>query len=231
MKIVWIVFLNLLFLHVLTVLGFGGWMFFAGHVDAERWQSTVDRYSITVAEEKRLAEEAENTATTQAAVDARKVVVENIGSADERLERQLENDELKRKTLERTAKDIESLQQNLQLLRSRFDQREEELLALSAELDRRKKEWADQLNDAGFKKQIELYESIPAKQAKDMFGSLMTMGKNDEVVAFLDAMEPRKAAAVLKEFKSPNEIAQAVELTQSLRTRGSQLTQGLEQSE
>ncbi|MHC4993518.1 MAG: MotE family protein [Planctomycetota bacterium] len=231
MKLAWIVFLNLLFIHVLGLVGFGGWLYFTGRIDVERIQATVDQYTVTIAEERRLAEETADADALRLAAAEREVKVANIGSADERLQRQLESEELQRRSLERTAKDIESLQQNLQLLQVRFVEREAELKALSEELDRRKRAWADQINDEGFKKQIELYETIPAKQTKDMFGALMNRGQTDEVVAFLEAMEPRKAASVLKEFKSPTEIAQAVELTQSLRTRGSKLTAGLEHSE
>ena len=59
----------------------------------------------------------------------------------------------------------------------------------------------------------------PPKQAKAVFQELLTAGGEKQVVSYLSAMEERKAAKVLKEFKLPNEIDQAAMLIEQLRQR------------
>ena len=45
-------------------------------------------------------------------------------------------------------------------------------------------------------------------------------GQLQQAVAYLDAMKPRAASKILKEFKSPSEIVLATELLEKLRTFG-----------
>lgn len=58
-------------------------------------------------------------------------------------------------------------------------------------------------SDKGFQDSLALYQSMPAKQVKTLF-----MGMDDETVArFLQAMPPRSASKIVKEFKTPDETA------------------------
>ncbi len=67
--------------------------------------------------------------------------------------------------------------------------------------------------DEGFQKALTLYKSMPAKRVKAMFGSL----DDTTVVRYLQAMEPRQAANVLKEFKTPAETERAKALLEKVR--------------
>ena len=56
-------------------------------------------------------------------------------------------------------------------------------------------------NDKGFQDSLELYKSLPARQVKQAFMTL-----DDETVRrYLQAMEPRGAAKIVREFKTPDE--------------------------
>jgi hypothetical protein len=104
----------------------------------------------------------------------------------------------------------------------------EALLANREQLEQRLKDIESRLNDEGFKKTVELYETLPADQVKNMFIDLMERGKTDQVVAFIEAMAVRKAGKVLKEFEEPEDVGRAVELTERLRARGSDLVEQVE---
>lgn len=79
---------------------------------------------------------------------------------------------------------------------------------------------AQKRGDEQFLRAVKQLEQVPAKQAKKILETLVA-GKNvDQAVAYLDAMNPRAAAKVLREFKTDAEIPLATELLERLRTRG-----------
>ena len=74
--------------------------------------------------------------------------------------------------------------------------------------------------DKDFQQTVKMYQQLKAKQVKQIFQQLLAQGMTGQVVEYLAAMQIRKAAAVIREFKSPNEVVQAANLLQSLRERG-----------
>lgn len=67
--------------------------------------------------------------------------------------------------------------------------------------------------DQGFQDSLALYETLPAKQVKTVF-----MGLEDAVVIqYLQAMEDRTAAKIMKEFKSPEEAERLKQIMEKLR--------------
>ncbi|RYG64635.1 hypothetical protein EON77_19485 [bacterium] len=68
--------------------------------------------------------------------------------------------------------------------------------------------------DAGFQRTMEIYDSMSPKQLKDVFAA-----QDDALVArYLQAMEPRRVANIVKEFKTPQEQTRANALLERLRT-------------
>lgn len=68
-------------------------------------------------------------------------------------------------------------------------------------------------SDKGFQESLALYQSLPAKQVKTLF-----MGLEDAVVVrYLQAMEPRTAARITKEFKTPDELERLKTLIERMR--------------
>jgi hypothetical protein len=79
---------------------------------------------------------------------------------------------------------------------------------------------AQKRGEEQFLRAVRQLEQVPAKQAKKILETLVT-GKNvDQAVAYLDAMNPRAAAKVLREFKAEGDIPLATNLLERLRTRG-----------
>jgi hypothetical protein len=75
--------------------------------------------------------------------------------------------------------------------------------------------------DEQFMQAVKQYEQTTPKQGKRLLQELITQGHIDQAVAYLDAMNPRSASKILKEFKTDDEIRLATELLERLRTLGS----------
>ena len=74
--------------------------------------------------------------------------------------------------------------------------------------------------DEQFTQTVQAYETLPAKQGKNMLMELVAQGSREQAVAYLDAMKSRAMNKILKEFKTPPEIVLATELLEDLRTFG-----------
>jgi len=218
-------------LHIVAGLGFVGWLAGTGRLNKQRLVDTRNVFALTVEQEKeKQAEEAEKAEQTriEAERQARLSGVGGLASTADQLREEEQRNEILLRQLERTRREIEALSDNLTLARQRMERQHEDLLAAKEQLEDRIQQIESRLNDEGFKKAVTLYETLPSKQVKQMFIELMTADQTDEVVAYLEAMQPRKAAGVLKEFKERDEVDLAVELTQRLRERGSELVRDVE---
>jgi flagellar motility protein MotE (MotC chaperone) len=129
---------------------------------------------------------------------------------------------------------IETLQRNFDAQMAQLDRRERELAdlqrqvdlskqqmardrtALDAEkkaLDAQKQQTAKLASDKGFQDSLALYNSMQGKQVKQIFMSM----SDDEIVQYLQAMEPRAASRIVKEFKSPQELARIQKVMEKMR--------------
>ncbi len=61
---------------------------------------------------------------------------------------------------------------------------------------------ASRASDKGFQDSLKLYSSLPASQVKKIFMNL----SEDTVMNYLQAMPPRAASKIVKEFKSKDEL-------------------------
>ena len=119
-----------------------------------------------------------------------------------------------------SADQAEFAQQTLDVTMAQLDRREREVAdreqqvarandrlaedRKSLEADRQKLadqgKQADKLkSDQGFQDTLNLYNTMPAKQVKGIFMSM----DESSAAEYLDAMQPRTATKILKEFKSP----------------------------
>jgi len=99
------------------------------------------------------------------------------------------------KEKEKLAEDRKALEED----RRKLAAREQEAQALAS--------------DKGFQDSLELYLSLNPRQVKTIF-----MGLDDAtVVRYLQAMEPRAAAKITKEFKTPEEIERLKRLLERMR--------------
>jgi chromosome segregation ATPase len=223
--------LALLMLHLLAAGAGLGWLIATGRVSGERLAQVKETFELPVSQEQQQEQKAAELAEAAEAEAARMARLAGLGeasTASERLAEENKRNEILLRQLERTRSEIESLQDNLHLARQRMERQNEQVSKTKQELQQKLTEIENRLNDEGFKKAVALYETLPPKQVKAMFAELMDNGQTDQVVAYLEAMQSRRAAAVLKEFKDPIDVQRAVELTERLRARGSELVQDVE---
>ena len=232
MKTLWQVLALLAILHVLGALGVAGWLLGTDRINRQRLAQLRDVFAKSVAQEQ--AEKQQSAADTKqtSQEDARKQALEGAGagpeSATQKLAAERRKNEIALRQLERTRSDLESLRRQLQQMQAKIDQDRKTLGDESVAFAQRLKKEQTQADEKGFKKTVSLYESLPARQAKDMFAQLISQSKIDQVIQYLESMQPRKAAGVLKEFKTGEEVGQAVQITEKLRARGSALAKVME---
>jgi len=71
-----------------------------------------------------------------------------------------------------------------------------------------------QASDKGFQDSLQLYSSMPPKSVKTIFLTL-----DDKVVQqYLEAMPPRSANKIIKEYKTPEELARIQKVLERMRT-------------
>jgi flagellar motility protein MotE (MotC chaperone) len=72
---------------------------------------------------------------------------------------------------------------------------------------------ASEASDQGFQDTLTLYETMAAPQVKAVFATL----KDDVVVRYLEAMPPKNAAKIIKQFKTPDELNRIQRIMERMR--------------
>lgn len=190
-------------INMIVLISAVAWLAFAGRLDRERLADigAILSSGDSVRQEAvaRPLGRDDGEAVASAEVIARRDAVDEMSEiARERLEseRQILIDEIDRRlaTLQR---DREALAAEQRVWRATRD----------AEIARR--------NDAQFRKTVQLMESSP-RQAKQMLLRLMDRGEVAPAVRYLDAMSPRVAGRILREFRSAREQEIAGRLVEAL---------------
>lgn len=115
--------------------------------------------------------------------------------------------------LDRRRREMDDMQRQIELARQELARERTQLADAQKQLEARQQLQTKNENDAGFQTALQLYLSMPPKQAKDVFKTM----DDSKVVQFLQAMEPRAADKILKEFKTPEEMDRVVKLMERLQ--------------
>ena len=178
---------------------------------------TVDQQEQFEAESQQQAEEHRNRLEQAARLEA---VGKGPLTLGERLAEVAQSDERIMQRLKRIEREKEAIRRHSQNAQAALDRQkavlEADRTAFQQFIDQRQK----QLQDEDFQRAVRMYEQIKPKQAKQMFQRLIREGKITQVVDYLAAMQQRKAAAVLGQFKADQDIFEATMLVQKLRERG-----------
>ncbi|HMB96630.1 MAG TPA: hypothetical protein VKK61_11370, partial [Tepidisphaeraceae bacterium] len=115
--------------------------------------------------------------------------------------------------LDRRQREMVDLQRQVDLSREQMTKDRALLAQQKQALDAREQESNRLANDKGFQDSLSLYNTMPAKQVKTIF-----MGLNDQTIRnYLEAMQPRTAAKIIKEFKSPEETDRIQKIMEQMR--------------
>jgi len=223
-KTVWTVIWVLVLINALMLVGLIGWLDMTGRLNNLRVARVKEIFQLTIeAEQEQLeqAKELEAQARKQALDAARlESLTDGPITLADRLSAEQEQDELAIQRVERLQRDIHDLQRQFKLAKQQIGKQRAQLEADQQALDAAVQLQVDLQQDQDFQLAVRMYEQLKPKQAKQMLRQLIAQGQKKQVVDYLASMQLRKAASVLKEFKTPSEEAQATDLIQSLRLRG-----------
>jgi hypothetical protein len=216
---------NLLsFLAVVNLLGllmFTGWLWHSQRLDRDRLLAIRAMLAITIPDALRQAEES-----------AKEAEAERLRDADEaRLRQPPIRSEAQVAAMSRLDQQAHQVARRLfdesTLLADQLDRREQDLAARQAAFEDEKRRWEEttaadrqRAADAQFARAVKLLESLPPKAGKQKVEELVATGRTDQAVRYLNAMNQRQAAGIIKEFKTDDENRLATELLERLRTFG-----------
>lgn len=223
-KAVGIAVVIVLILNLLMLLGVVGWLGATDRLNRERIDAVVEVFAPTIAAEERAAEEAAAVAEAEAVAakeEARlATAATGLTTLDERLRTRSVSEDLLAEATARMRVEREAIER-------RLSTSEQVITRLRDELEAERQRFAEfvenqraQQLDEDFKQAVSFYEQMQPKQAKASFEQLIAAGEEDQVIDYLGAMQLRKAGAVLREFKSPEDVAIATRLLSRLRQRG-----------
>jgi len=232
MRTLFTAFILVLVVNALALGGLAGWLGATGRMSKERVRDAVGVFTNTV--EAQAALEAEKLKAEQEAIELAEQalrlqqVAGGPVTPDARLASIQRVDEKQRALIERRKVEVEAMQRQLETQRKIIEKRIAELDQKQKLFDEAVVAQLEEMEEEDFKESVAMLEGIPPKQAKAVFQQLLQEGGQPQVVSYLSAMQERKAAAVLKEFKQPNEVAQAAMLIEQLRLRSDKVKQEAE---
>lgn len=115
--------------------------------------------------------------------------------------------------LDEKRRELSDLQRQIDLAREHAKADRARLEEAQNDLQNRQKLQDKLASDEGFQKALELYNAMPAKQVKTIFMTL----SDDTVQQYIQAMEARVAAKIIKEFKAPEETAKIEKVLEKIR--------------
>jgi hypothetical protein len=115
--------------------------------------------------------------------------------------------------LERRKRELQDLDRQVDLAKQKMAKDRAAFETEKADLKKREDQATKLANDQGFQDALQRYIAMPPKQVKQIFSTL-----NDQtVVSFFQAMEPKTAAKIIKEFKTPEEVARMQRVMEKMR--------------
>jgi flagellar motility protein MotE (MotC chaperone) len=195
--------LVLVALNFLAVAGGAGWLFQSGHLNRDRVKSICEIMFPPATQPATQPSVA--AATTQPSPQSRldELLARHAGarSAAEQADYLQRTFDAQMSQLDQRQRQLEDLQRLVSEAQTQLQSDKSKLTADQQKLADDRAEAAKLAEDQGFQDSLNLYNSMPAKQVKAMFLAM----SDDKVVNYLRAMEPKTAARILKEFKSPDE--------------------------
>ncbi len=249
MRSLMIIVITVLVVNFLAMMGFAGWLLGTDRVDRERLVAAVDLFRPTLAEEAaqdEAAAEAESDA--QKVVDHNAYlasVSEGPLTINDRLRANAMANEMATQRVHKLQREIDDLKSHLDRVKGELKEQklalDDERRKFRANVDREVK----LRQDESFLNAVKMYEQLKPRQAKQLFQTMLdeveairgqanaaesprqrktlddqAEAKMTELIDYLATMQKRKSAAILREFKAPEEISQAQQLIDALRRRG-----------
>jgi len=203
--------------HLLAFAGFALWLHQGDRLNAERIERVRSIFATTIAADK----EAAAAAAAQEAAEAQAAVIASRSlraptAAAERIGLISEVDDINTVTAERIRAEIDDLRRTLAAESARIEDAQRRLDDSRAAFTQERARIAEIEGAEQFRKTLERLELLKPAQARDVLQALLDVGKTDEVVGYLNAMQARTSSRVLALF----DPRVAADLLERIRTRG-----------
>jgi len=221
MRFLWNLISSLTIVNLLALIMVGIWLWHSKRLDRDRVHAVRELLSITIPQEQQAADKAKAEEQAKKAAEAEADLAAHplLGSADKIAE--VSHEQQQESVISHRLEDENRLlSMRLRTEQQELQQRETSFAAQQQQWERSIADEKKRKEDAQFAKAVKLVESLPAKQAKQKLQELVAGGKTDQAVAYLNAMNPRAAAKILREFKTDTENKLATELLEKYRMLG-----------
>jgi hypothetical protein len=207
------VIMALLAINFLAVGGAVGWLVKTNRLDKDKIHAIKD-IVFPATTQSSATQPTEEAATTRPSDVLEALLAKSSGrTPTEQVETIQRNFDTQMAQLDRRERELNDLQRQVELSKLQMARDRSALDAEKKALQDQKQQTAKLASDKGFQDSLALYNSMPGKQVKTIF---MAMG-DDEIVQYLQAMEPRAATRIVKEFKSPAETARIQKVMEKMR--------------
>jgi hypothetical protein len=217
----WNVILIFAFVHFLAAVLLVSWLGFNGRLSPQRLRQVRDIFALTLAEEQGAQEQAaelEEQARDQAAVLARLNTVEQgLRDAVSSTTTNQQTTEARFLAQQRHRDELAGMQAQIALARRLLTKKQTQFKTDRDAWLEQARQQKEQDSSEDFAKTVKLLERIKPKQAMQMFMKMVQDERRSQVVEYLAAMNLRKAASVLKQFKTDDEITVASDLLKALK--------------
>lgn len=212
MKRIWNVLVLTLALNFLTLAAALGYLYRTANVDREKIHAIKE--ILFPPPQSLPTPTTQPAATTQPTLRLEELLAKSAGRPPaEQLDYIRQSFDSQMAQLDRAHRALIDLQRQVKLAQDKLAADRASLEAEKGDLAAQKADAERLAADKGFQDSLALYQTMPAKQAKSLF-----MGMDDETVnRYLQAMEPRTAARIAREFKAPDEVERLKRIMERMR--------------
>lgn len=203
--------------HIIALAGFVAWLHQGDRLNMDRVNQIRAIFAQTItAEEAAAAKEARAVADEESAQAKAALEANPPAPAATKLSLIGDLDDLNLVTVERLRKEGEDLRNTIARQRAQIEQAQAELAKEREDFLRLREEIRKTEGSTQFKKALQRYEGLKPDQAQAVFQTLIDEGETDQVVSYLNAMQPRTSSKIISKF--PPEVA--ADLLERIRKRG-----------
>jgi hypothetical protein len=203
-------------LNFLVVAGVVGWLYKSHRIDREKMQAIKEIVFPATQPSSAATQpaETEEVATTQPMMKLEELLAKQAGrSTSDQVEFIQHTFDAQMAMLDRRNRELNGLLDQVNQAKAKLSRDRESLSQEQSALQGREQLAAQLENDKGFQDCLALYNSMPSKQVKTIF---MTLDE-PTVTRYLQAMQPRSAARIVKEFKAPEEVERIQKVLERMR--------------
>lgn len=197
--------------HFIALISFAAWLHQGDRLNMVRINAIRDIFTQTItAEQADIDRQARLAADEQAVAEAAALEINPPIPAANKFSLIGNLDDLNLITVERLRKESEDLRNTIAREWAQIESDRQALVDERADFLRFRKEIMDNEGSTQFKKALQRYEGLKTDSARAVFQTLIDQGETDQVVAYLNAMQPRTSSKIIGKFP-PNVAADLLE--------------------